>query len=418
MKKSLLCVAALLALAGCSGSTPADNAGASGGEEGRGPIAVASRPDPGGVFQTLADRWNESHPGEPVELIEQPQSSDDARAQLVQNLQARSTEFDLILANNVWISEFAARGWIAELPADELPADGLLEAPLATAEYDGALYAVPLFTDAGLLYYRTDLVPEPPSTFAELIGYCDIAAAQGMGCYAGQYAKTDGLTVNAQEAINAAGGDVLDESGAPDVGTAEAAAGLQLLRDGFDQGWIPREAITYTEEEGRTAFQQGRLLFLRNWPYMHNLASAEGDGNVVAGKFDVAPLPGIDGPGASALGGWNLAVSSYSEHPETARDFALWLLEPEQQRTLVTDGGLSPVLAELYDDPELVAQYPYLPTLKDALANARPLPKSPVWSAISLAVQDSVYAVLQGELDPADAVEQLQAALTDAIENA
>ncbi|TDE11430.1 ABC transporter substrate-binding protein [Jiangella asiatica] len=412
--------AGLAALTSCAGSTPGDGAGDGSGDSeagDRGPITVASRPDTTGVFQHLADRWNEENPTEQVELIEQPQSSDETRAQIVQNMQARSSEFDLIMTNNVWVSEFAARDWIEEIPEESLPDAELLEAPLDTARYEDTLYALPLYTDAGLLYYRSDLVPEPPGTFGELMEYCDIAEAEDMGCYAGQFAKYDGLTVNVQEAINAAGGDILDDSGAPAVDTPEAAAGLQLLQDAFEEGWISREAITYAEEEGRTAFQQGRLLFLRNWPYMHKLASTAGDGNVVAGKFDVAPLPGIDGPGTSALGGWNMAVSTYGEHKDTARDFAVWLLEPEAQRSLLADGSLSPVVAELYDDPELVEQFPYLPALKEALANARPLPKSPAWSAISLAVQDASYAVLQGETDPADAVRDLQAALIDAIEN-
>ena len=90
------------------------------------------------------------------------------------------------------------------------------------------------------------------------------------------------------------------------MATPEATKGLQTLVDWFKDGYIPKGAITWTEEEGRQAFQNGTLIFHRNWPYVYALAAKTDGSSKIVGKYDVAPLPGITGPGVSSLGGAQL----------------------------------------------------------------------------------------------------------------
>ena len=168
-----------------------------------------------------------------------------------------------------------------------------LQPVLDSAKYKGNLYAIPFASDGGMLYYRTDLlqaagIAAPPKTWAEMIDDCKKIQATpqgaGLNCYAGQFQKYEGLTVNAAEAINGAGGVITDAEGKPNVNTPEAKAGLDFLANGFKQGYIAKEAMTYKEEESRRAFQEGKLIFLRNWPYVYALANAtrllEGRGQV------------------------------------------------------------------------------------------------------------------------------------------
>ena len=107
---------------------------------------------------------------------------------------------------------------------------------------------------------------------------------------------------------------------------------------------------------------------------MYSLASSEG-GSKVKGKFDVAPLPGTPRkPGASSLGGHNAGISAYSDHKATALDFVKFLETEETQKWFVTQGSNAPALAALYDDPALIKEQPYLPTLKTSILNAVPRP--------------------------------------------
>lgn len=158
------------------------------------------------------------------------------------------------------------------------------------------------------------------------------------------------------------------------------------------EGWIPRRALTYKEEESREAFQEGRLLFLRNWPYAYALANARP--SEVAGKFGAVPLPGPDGPGSSALGGSNLAVNTQSRHQKTATELISYLTTESVQRRVLTKGALPPVWADLYTDPELVRRFPYLPTLKRGVLAAKPRIKSPRYDQVSLAVQAVMHDAL------------------------
>ncbi|MGI5183715.1 ABC transporter substrate-binding protein [Dactylosporangium sp. CA-152071] len=406
--------ACLAAAAGCtpSANTPPQSSGLSG----RGPITFMTAADPSGGTDELVQAWNAAHPDEKVTLLEQSSTSDQAHTALAQNFQARSDRIDVARVNSVWTAEFAARGWIAEIPSGVMDTGGILPAPLAAGRFNGRTYAIPWFTDAGLLYYRTDLVSAPPKTWADLKQACAIAKANNIGCYAGQFAKYDGLTVNVSEAVASSGGAVVDTTGTKaTLNTPEALDGVTFLVESFRNGTIPKAAITYQEEDSRKAFMNGELLFLRNWPYVYNLASKPGEGNKVAGKVGMASIPGKTGPGRPALGGWNLAISSYSTHQGTAADFVEFLVAAKQQRLLLTKLGLSPVLGELYKDAELLKQYPYLEGLAQALSTAVPLPQTPNWVGLSLAVQEAAYPVLQGDGTAWDAVTKLQAAAAEAL---
>ena len=158
------------------------------------------------------------------------------------------------------------------------------------------------------------------------------------------------------------------------------------------------------------AFESGKLLFLRNWPYVYSLASTEASSKV-KNKFDVAPLPGVTGPGASSLGGHSWAISSFSDHKQTALGFIKFVEQPEQQKFIMQQGSLAPVLKAIYDDPALVKKLPYLTTLKTAIENAIPRPVSPYYPAFTKAIQDNSYAAMKGSVSPQDAVKNMQKAM-------
>jgi multiple sugar transport system substrate-binding protein len=275
------------------------------------------------------------------------------------------------------------------------------------------LFAAPTSSDGGLLYYRSDLVKTPPKTIDEMWSMCSIAKAHNMGCFAGQFAKYEGLTCNATEWMNAYGAKMVDSAGKPTADSPEAAKGLQALADHYKNGDIPKEAITYQEEQSRAAFQSGKLLFLRNWPYVYNLASTDASSQV-KGKFAVAPLPGLTGPGTSTLGGHMAAISAYSKHKATALDFLKFLTSPAEQKTNMEKASLAPVIESIYTDPALVSKYPYLPVLLTSIKNAVSRPVTPFYPGITSAIQENAYAAIQGQKSPQQAVKDMQAAMVAA----
>ncbi len=415
MNKRMLAVlagtaAVSLTVAACGGSS-SGGGGSSSAASARGPITWVQGKDNSNIIVPLADAWNSNHPDEKVTVKEQSDQADAQHDDLVQHFQAKDSSYDVVSVDVVWTAEFAAKGWLMPLKGDlALDTTGFLKAPLDAATYNDTLYAAPMSSDGGLLYYRSDLVKTAPTTLDEMWKDCSIAKANNMDCYAGQFAKYEGLTCNATEAMNTYGAKVVDSTGKPTVDSPEAAAGLKMLADHYANGDIPNQAITYQEEQGRQSFEDGKLLFLRNWPYVYSLANTD-DSSKVKGKFAVSPLPGVDGPGASTLGGHSGAISAFSKYPATALDWLKYYTSPENQKNIMEKGSLAPILESIYTDPDLVKKYPYLPTLLTAIQNAVPRPVTPYYPAVTTAIQENSYAALKGEKTPDQAVKDMQAAM-------
>jgi multiple sugar transport system substrate-binding protein len=417
---ALLAVAAVV-LAGCGDSGGSgDSDTQSGALEGRGPIKFATGKDTSGNMQKLVDEWNDKHPDEKVTITELPESADDQRDAMVRNAQAKSKEFSVLNLDVVWTAEFAANRWVVELPQDQFDLDQFLEPAVNTAKYRDKLYAVPVYSDGGLLYYRKDLldaagVKEAPKTWDEMKTACDkVKAVPGnanLACYAGQFDKYEGLTCNFSEAVQSAGGSILDESGKPTVDTQEAKDGLNFLVDGVKNGEIPQAARTYQEEPSRRAFQDGELIFLRNWPYVYAKASATDGSSKVNGKFDVAPLPGKSGPGVSTLGGHNFGISEFAENKATALDFIKFFTSEEAERSNLLATSQAPTRANLYDDAELLEKFPYLSTLKESILTAVPRPQAVKYGDVTAAMQEAAYSAINGEKSTDDALKDLQSKL-------
>jgi multiple sugar transport system substrate-binding protein len=416
---SAVLVAAGLVLTACGSSGDSGSSGQSKSPSaftGRGPITFAAAKDSSGVVQKVIDGWNEQHPKEKVTFVQLPADVNQQRQQMIQNAETKSDAYTVLSLDAVWTSEFAAHQWIDQLPAAQFPLDEMLKPVVETVKYRDNLYAAPQSSDGGILYYRSDLlkkagVSAAPTTWADMKAACakvkKLPEAKDMSCYAGQFQKYEGLTVNFSEAVNSAGGVVTDANGKPDVDTAAAKKGLDFLVDSFKDGTIPKEAITYQEEEGRQAFQSGKLVFLRNWPYVYSLAQK----SEVAGKFAVAPLPGLTGAGSSTLGGHNVALSSFAKNKATALDFIKFFTSHDSATTFLKEGSAAPPYADLYDDRTLVEQYPYLPVLKKAILNAVPRPRVVQYGDVSSAIQQEAYAALNGDRSSAQALKELQADL-------
>ncbi|MCU1557382.1 MAG: transporter substrate-binding protein [Microbacteriaceae bacterium] len=403
-----------LVFAGCSSGS--GSTGSSTGLTSRGPITYVQGKDNSNVVRPLIDKWNAAHPNEKVTFKEQSDKADQQHDDLVQNFQAKNKNYDVVDVDVVWTAEFAAKGWLQPLEGQmAIKTTDLLPATVASATYGGKLYAAPQTSDGGILYYRSDLVKTPPTTWAEMMSDCSIAKTAGIDCFAGQYAKYEGLTVNVAEAINTAGGTIVGKDGkTPTLNTPEAKKGLQQLVDAYKNGNIPSAAITYQEEQGRQAFEAGKLLFLRNWPYVYSLAKTDGS-STVKDTIGLAPLPGNGGgSGDSSLGGHNAAISVYSQHKATAHDFVQFLESSETQKFFATQGSLAPVVASVYTDPTLVSKLPYLPVLLESIKSAVPRPVSPFYPAVTTAVQDNAYAAIKGDVTVDKALTDMAAAISAA----
>lgn len=304
--------------------------------------------------------------------------------------------------------------------------DDVFKAIVDNNTVDGRLVAMPWFTDAGVLYYRKDLLNqyglEVPTTWQALTEAAHTVQAgereaghRDFWGYVFQGRAYEGLTVNAIEwmASYLDGSTIVDDDGKITVNTPQSAEALSLAA-----GWIgdisPKGVLNYTEEEARGVFQSGNALFMRNWPYAWDLVQSEQSG--IRDQVEVAPLPagGEGGQSAGVLGGWNLAVSRYSDHPEMAADLVAFLSSPEEQKRHAIEGAYNPTLPALYQDDEVLAAVPFFGTLYETFTSAVPRPAAVTgdnYPRVSNAFFNAVHEVLSGNVAADQRLARLQGEL-------
>ncbi|MGI5421122.1 ABC transporter substrate-binding protein [Actinomadura luteofluorescens] len=418
---TVVCAALALSLSACGGDDDGGSKGGAGAAslQGRGPITFVTGKDRSGYLQKQLDGWNTEHPKEQVRIIELPDEPNDQRQQMIQNATTKSDAYSVLNLDVVWTAEFAANRWLAQLPKGEIDLSRMLPATIATGQYRDKLYAVPSTSDAGMLYFRKDLLEKagisgPPKTYTEMWDDCakvkKLPEAKDADCFFTEVNKTESMTISAVEAIESAGGSIIDPDGKPALNTPQAKQGVEFLI-GAKKDHMPKEAVTLDTEGGRRYFQSGKLIFQRQWPYQYGLADSGDGSSKVAGKFAVAPLPGPNGPGVANLGGHNLAISAFAKNKATSLDFIRYLTGEQAQRANLLATSQAPTVAALYDDPEMVKKFPYLPVLKQAIANAKPRPVAVKYGDVTAAVQGEMYDAVTGKKPADQALTDLQSKL-------
>ncbi|QNH96479.1 ABC transporter substrate-binding protein [Corynebacterium anserum] len=409
-KKLLAILAASgLALTACSDSGDNQASQEAKNTDGRGEITFAMGKNDTDKLRPIIDKWNDTHPEEKVKLQELAGEADAQRDTLVQSLQAGSSDIDVMALDVVWTAQFAANNWLAPLDGDlAVKTDGLLPATVESATYNNKLMALPMNTNAQLLYRNTDEVPDAPQKWDDVVKACK--AVKNQDCLTMTLKQYEGLTVSTAAFMDGWGGSILKDDGSSNVTSDQSKEGLQALVDAYKDGTIAKNSKAATEEETNLAFTEGKTAMAVNWPYMYT--NAEAEESAVKGKVEVTPLVGKDGVGTSTLGGYNNGINIHSEHKATALDFMKFIISEENQKSFA-EASFPPVLASIYDDASLQKQFPYLPALKASLEHAKPRPASPMYDELSKAVQDNVSAALSGDKSVDDATKDIESAINN-----
>ena len=358
--------------------------------------------------------------GNTVRNFSPPSSVPDKLALYRQLFAAKSTDIDVLQIDLVWPG---------------LLKDHLLDlSPFTRGEerkhfqtlvdgntVNGRLVAMPWYTDAGVFYYRKDLLTHyqqaVPSTWKE---FSDIAKriqtaerARGNPDFHGfmfQGKADEGLTCHALEWIaGSGGGQVLSDSGEITVRNKAAAAALDMAAS-----WIghisPLGVLNHEPEDSRGVFQSGNALFMRNWPYAWALMQK--DDSTVKDKVGIAPMPGLQAAGGrSAVGGWQLGVSRYSKNPELAADLVLYMTSAAVQRERAIAGAFNPTRPTLYEDKEVIAANPHMPALSAIIAKGVIRPSTVTglkYPQVSQSVWYAAHDVLSGRMNGEEAVTRLE----------
>ena len=409
-----------LSSAGVAGLALLGTSACSGGGQGATELTFGFGPDNAGGLQKLIDQFNRQYDGEiQVKWREMPASSAEYFEQLQSELQSGQATVDVIGGDVIWPAQFAAAGYLIDLSdrfTDDMKSD-YLKGPIEAVTYQNKTWGVPWFTDAGMFYYRQDLLEgsgfsEPPTTWDEMKEMVRGVQADSGTKYGFvfQGAQDEGGVVDALEHIWNAGGDVLSGNEVV-INSPQAIEGLTVRRSMIEDGIAPQETGDYTTQESQSVFTNGDAVFMRNWPFVYGLLPNEKESNVRPEQAGVAPLPVSErgNQSSSGLGGWNFLVNAASEDKlEEAWTFIEFMVASDQQKEFALESSRLPTLKSLYDDDEVLEKVPVANLGRDVIQNARPRPVSPYYSDMSLRMATQFNDCVKGDVSPQQVVETLE----------
>lgn len=377
------------------------------------------------TFAELVRPWEEAT-GHTVKMVPMPASTSDQFSQYRLWLAAGNADIDIYQTDVIWAPQLAQQFVdLSDVAKDLAPKH--FPSIIESQTVDGKLVALPLYTDAPALYYRKDLLQKHgvavPKTWEELTATArkvqDAERAAGnpdMWGFVWQGNAYEGLTCDALEWVKSfGGGQIVEADGSISINNPRAVKALTLAKS-----WVgtisPGGVLAYQEEESRGVWQTGNAVFMRNWPYAYALGN--GDDSPIKGKFDVVPLPTGGGHDRSAatLGGWNAAVSKYSENQDIAISLITYLADEQAQKRRAMLESRLPTIVSLYDDEDIAEAQPIIPSWKQVFLQAVPRPSAPTkvkYNEVSAKFWSAVHASLSGNGTVEENLEVLEIELQD-----
>jgi multiple sugar transport system substrate-binding protein len=347
-----------------------------------------------------------------------PTGSDGQRQQMVRRLAAHDSSLDILGLDVTWEAEFAQAGWIVPWTGTYLAQAeaGTLVPALQTAMWKGQLVAVPDNTNTQLLWYRSDLVPTPPTTWAQMIADAEQLAKQGKPHYIEiQGAQYEGTTVWFNTMVASAGGTVLNPDATQVTLGPPAVTALSIMKQLATSPAADPSLDVQMENPNRLAMEAGTAAFELNYPFVYPGMKTDNPKLFKVFKWALYPevTPGV--PAKVTIGGIDLAVSAYSQHQDLAFQAALCLRDAQNQIIGATVGGVPPTIASLYNDPRLFADYPFHADILTELQNASVRPKSPVYQVVSIDISHLISP--PGSINPAGTKNSMAGQLNNALQS-
>lgn len=374
------------------------------------------------VCKQGAETWAKQN-GHTIRMVSVPADANEQLTFFQQLLSASSPDLDVVRIDVIWTGLLAQHlvDLKPKVTDEEL---GQFFKPLVQNNtVEGKLVALPWFTDAGILYYRKDLLDKykqkVPDTWQDLATVAKTvtdgehkAGNTRLVGFVFQAKAAESLTCNGLEWIDSfGGGTIVDESGKVTVNNPKAVEAINFIAGLVSSGVAPKGVLNYSEEESRGVFQSGQAVFMRNWPYAWALAN--GKDSPVKDKVGVAVLPkgGADGKHSGTLGGWQLSVSKYSKNQEAAIALAKYLTSPEEQKRRALVASFNPTRPALYQDAEILKANPFIGTLKDTFTQAVARPSKVTrgkYSQMSSEFRNAIHSTLSGQGDAAKNLKALE----------
>lgn len=410
----------LFIISACGSDSKGGNSSNNDGEKNKGDdnitihMAVFEN-DPNGMMEEARKRFNEEHDNIELKFVEMSNDASEMHDQTVTQLSAEAKNLDIVNMDVVWTAEFAESGWLK--PLDDLFTEELqseyIGRQVDSVKYDDQTWAVPWFNDLHPLWFRTDLLEKHdqdiPETYEEAIKVAQlIGNEEDVQGFTMHWGRSEQLIVSFTEFLHANGGDFFDGDGNVTINSQEAVDALQFMVDMiYEHEVVTQSALgNTTPEDSRIPFTQGQGLFNPNWGYVYSINQAD-DSPVKDNTWVTSNFAFEGGKKANSVGGWNFAISNYSDHAEEAWQVIKWFTTFENQKEILVGGGYVGTHLDLYEDEEVISENPYLEEYTSAFDDASIRPTHPQYSKMSDISQSYIHQALTQSMSPQEALDAL-----------
>jgi multiple sugar transport system substrate-binding protein len=356
----------------------------------------------GQATQAAASHFHKLHPNIHIQILTLSSNSTQFLHQIEQRLRAGSSTPDVIESDVTYPATFAKAGWIAPLDKYGTDLSAYFPGQVKAGQYQGKTYAVPFFINPEGLFYRTDLVPTPPTSPSQLVQMAqaamqtDPSLKEGLAFPADKYEGA----ITAFMSFEGGFGGQLDPS---NLDTPQNQQALQFEHDTIYSSHIAPQAVTgWQEGEVQQAFTSGQTPFAIDYPFVFGAAATAGS-VVPVSKIGFTAFPSSTGTPQAALGGKMLAINAKSTHSAAAWEFIQYLDSPkvQQQRAIAT--GDPPARQASYNQ-SLFTQAPYFRQVEAIDKFVVPRPVTPNYPQISTYLQTMISSVVSNLSLPSSAL--------------
>jgi multiple sugar transport system substrate-binding protein len=395
--KALACLAlsilAIAALSACGGGSK---------ESGSRDLTFFVAIQPGGTIEKVSERCSQESGGKYTITPEfLPTDATQQREQLVRRLGAEDPSIDIVGMDVIWTGEFANAGWVDEWKGKlkNQATEKVFPNVIETASFEHNLYAAPFNTNTQLLWYRKDLVKKPPVTWDEMIEQAE--KLKEAGTIQVQANRYEGFMVWANALIESAGTPILSGPETVDLEQGPTEKALAVMGRLANSSAAPPGLSTSDEDSARLGFEAGESAFMTNYTFAY--ASAQAEAPEIGKEMGYARFPRVDAnvPSKPPLGGFNLAVSAYSENKDVDFEAAACLAGKQSQLTAVELDGLPPSRSDLYTNKVVTKAYPgFAGLVKESIEGSGPRPTAAAYQDVSSALQRTLHP--PEKIDPED----------------
>ena len=351
----------------------------------------------------------------PIDLPFEKFTTNDRKEILARYFRSKSDRIDVFSVDQIWMPRFTR--W--SVPLDEYFSKGdrerILKYAMRSCYYNDSLYAIPLYIDIALMYYRKDLIDSLPDakeiekkinssiTWKDLIDLKKKFKDNPLFTF--QADDYEGLMCIYTEILANMNGKIMDGDSLL-LRTPEAEKALQLLCDLVNKFKVsPRDVFNFKEDDSYLYYLKNNGIFLRGWTglFKNNIVGKKY--LYLKNKISEAPTPHLEGAApVSVFGGWNLMISKFSSKvPESVR-FIKFLMSNEAQKVLFDVGGYIPINNNIYEDSLYLEKNPQLEFDLNIVKHGIYRPFSIQYTNISDVVSYYLNLAIRGELTPREAL--------------